>query len=102
FSRDAVDEIGIPEPLEFLPSLSMLLQERVPGSSVRDLLKLSHDPAPFRLVGRALAKLHRGSFTAGPPRGVDHLLQRCHPRHHFLPVAVPELAGAIETLVERA
>src|SRR5262245_23840347 len=55
FSRCAEDGIFIPEPIEFMPSLSMLLQEEVPGMSAKMLLKQSAQKEHFRQMGRALA-----------------------------------------------
>ena len=102
FSRAAADGVGIPEPLAYVPELSMLLQEDVGGVSVRNLLKHAPEERHFRVAARALAKLHRCPLPAGPARGVDELLLRCHPRHPFLALAFPELSCAVDGIVERA
>jgi hypothetical protein len=59
FSRSAADGISMPEPLEFSPRLCMLLQEEVPGLSVKALLKQSVQKEHFRQLARTLAKLHK-------------------------------------------
>src|SRR5262249_3336319 len=67
-----------------------------------NLVKREPDPDHFRIVARALAKLHRCPLPPGVPRGVDELMLRCHPRHPFLPLAFPELAETLDGIVERA
>jgi hypothetical protein len=102
FARGASDGIGIPEPIAFLPALSMHLQEDVGGTSIRNLVKRGPEASQFRTAARALAKLHRCALPAGPARGVEALLLRCHPRHPFLGLAVPEIAAVVDEVVERA
>jgi aminoglycoside phosphotransferase (APT) family kinase protein len=102
FARGAADGIGIPEPIAYLPELSMHLQEDVGGTSVRNLVRRGAELGQFRIAARALAKLHRCEFGPGPGRGVEDLLLRCHPRHPFLGLAVPELAASVDDLVEHA
>jgi aminoglycoside phosphotransferase (APT) family kinase protein len=102
FHRGAADGIGVPEPLAFVPELSMHLQEDVGGVSVRNLVKQGLEEAHFRIAARVLAKLHRCSLPAGPARGVDALLLRCHPRHPFLGLAFPELAATVDDIAARA
>ena len=102
FSRDAADRVSMAEPLEYLPALSMMLQEEVGGASVRNLLKQTREERHFRLAARAVAKLHRCPVWAGTARTVQDHLQRCHPRYPFLALACPHLAGPIERIVEGA
>ena len=105
FARNAEDGICIPEPLEWLPDVGLLVQEEVPGQPVKALMQ---QPAPqaeyFRQLGRTLVKLHQcPRFSVQLPRMTvrEHLL-RCHPRHDFLTLACPTLAPAIEYLVAAA
>jgi len=102
FHRGAADGIAIPEPIAYLPELSMHLQEDVGGHSIRNLLKHGPDAAHFRIAARALAKLHGCGLPPGAVRGVDALMLRCHPRHPFLGLAFPELAATVDAIVERA
>lgn len=103
FQRGAADGIGIPEPIAFLPELSMHLQEDVGGVSVRNLVKRGLEEPHFRIAARALAKLHRCDLPRGSAvRGVDAHLLRCHPRHPFLGLAFPELAATVDDIVARA
>jgi tRNA A-37 threonylcarbamoyl transferase component Bud32 len=102
FSRTAADGISIPEPLEFVPSISMLLQEEVPGLSVKALLKQSAQKEHFRQVARALAKLHKCPIVPSRMFKVKEHLLRCHPSHEFLALACPELVPSINCLVEQA
>ncbi|RIK81267.1 hypothetical protein DCC62_02525 [candidate division KSB1 bacterium] len=102
FSRTAADGISIPEPIEFLPSLSMLLQEEVPGLSLKMLLKQSAQKEHFRQLARALAKLHKCPIVPSRLFTVKEHLLRCHPGHEVLASACPELAPSINYLVEQA
>ena len=102
FQRGAPDGIGVPEPIAFLPELSMHLQEDVGGVSIRNLVKRGLDEQHFRIAARTLAKLHTCGLPPGPARGVDALMLRCHPRHPFLGIAFPELAATVDDIVERA
>jgi len=102
FHRGATDGIAIPEPITYLPELSMHLQEDVGGVSIRNLVKRAPEVEDFRVAARALAKLHACDLPPGPARGVDALMLRCHPRHPFLGLAFPELAATVDDIVERA
>lgn len=102
FSRHAKDGISMPEPLVFLPELRLLLQEEVPGVSLRMLLKQAPQEEHFIQLARGLAKLHRTSLPLAQVFTVrDHLL-RCHPKHEFLCLACPELAPLVDFIVENA
>ena len=102
FQRGAADGIAVPEPIAYLPELSMHLQEDVGGVSIRNLLKRAPEAAQFRVAARALAKLHGCGLAPGTVRGVDALMLRCHPRHPFLGLAFPELAATVDAIVARA
>lgn len=102
FARGAADGIGIPEPIAYLPELSMHLQQDVGGMSIRNLVKRGAEKRHFRTAARALAKLHRCELPKAPARDVDAFALRCHPRHPFLGLAFPELAATVEDIVERA
>jgi aminoglycoside phosphotransferase (APT) family kinase protein len=102
FSRSAADGISMPEPLEFSPHICMLLQEEVPGLSVKALLKRSAQKEHFRQVARTLAKLHQCPIVPSRIFKVREHLMRCHPSHEFLVLACPELASSIDYIVKRA
>jgi thiamine kinase-like enzyme len=102
FSRAAADGISIPEPIEFIPSISMLLQEEVPGLSVKALLKQSAQKEHLRQVACTLAKLHKCPIVPSRIFKIKEHLLRCHPSHEFLALACPELAPSINRLVEQA
>lgn len=102
FSRTAADGISIPEPIEFMPSFSMLLQEEVPGLSLKMLLKQSAQKEHFRQLARALVKLHKCPIVPSRLFTVKEHLLRCHPGHEVLASACPELAPSINYLVEQA
>ena len=102
FSRDTADGISMPEPLELNQELHMLFQEEVPGEALRMLVKQSPDPHYFKLLARGLAKLHQCPLNLVRKFMVkDHLL-RCHPKHPFLAMALPEIAPKVEYIVKRA
>ncbi len=102
FSREAQDNISIPEPLEFSSSLCMLFQEEVGGVPVKNILKQAPQPEHMRQVARTLAKLHQSPLVPGKPFTVKDHLTRCHPRHEFLALACPNLAPAVEALIQGA
>ncbi len=102
FSRNAEDGISMPEPIDFQSSLCLLIQEEVPGSSLKVLMNPLPQKEHFRQMGRALAKLHRCAFVPDVPFTVRDHLMRCHPKHEFLAFASPELAPDIDYIVERA
>lgn len=102
FDREAGDGISMPEPYEFLDELCMLLQEEVPGVPVKAFARKPDNTAAFRLLARTLAKLHRSPLVPSAPFTVRELLTRCHPRHEFLALALPDLAPAIAGLVATA
>lgn len=102
FARGKEDGISMPEPLEFLPSLNLLLQEEIPGLPLRVLLKQSAQQEHFRQLARTLVKLHKCPIAHDTPLKVRDFLLRCHPKHEFLPLACPELAPSINHIVERA
>lgn len=102
FARDAEDGLTMPEPYEYLDSHALLLQEEVGGTPGRLMIRQSPGPGPMRVAARALAKLHRCGIPAREVRGVREHLRRCHPRHEFLTLALPELKATIESVVDRA
>jgi tRNA A-37 threonylcarbamoyl transferase component Bud32 len=102
FSRSAADRICIPEPIEFVPSISMLLQEEVPGMSVKMLLKKSAQQEHFRQLARTLAKLHKCPIVPSRIFKVREHLLRCHPAHELLALSCPELARPVNDLVAQA
>lgn len=102
FARDAEDGISIPEPLEFIPTLSMLLQEEVPGLPVRTLIRQTAQKEHFRQVARILAKLHKCPIVPSKIFKVRDHLMRCHPKHEFISLACPELAPSIDYIVDQA
>jgi hypothetical protein len=105
FARNAEDGISMPEPLEFLPEMGLLVQEEVPGQPVKAFIKQpALQPEHFRQLARTLVKLHRCPIFLGKPYRVrvrEHLL-RCHPKHEFLALACPDLAPAIDYIVAGA
>jgi phosphotransferase family enzyme len=102
FARGAKDGISMPEPLGFVRSWHLLVQEEVPGTPVKELVKQSPQPEHFRQLARVLAKLHTCRIVPTKTFTVrDHLL-RCHPEHELLAMACPQLAPSIEYLVEKA
>ncbi|MDZ7266768.1 MAG: aminoglycoside phosphotransferase family protein [candidate division KSB1 bacterium] len=102
FDREAGDGISMPEPYDFWDDLCLLLQEEVPGVPVKAFARKAENTAAFRLLARTLVKLHRSPLAPGTPFTVRELLTRCHPRHEFLALALPNLAPAIDYLVTTA
>jgi hypothetical protein len=105
FARNAEDGISMPEPLEFLPEMGLLVQEEVPGQPLKAVMKQpSLQPEHFRQLARTLAKLHAcPNFLGQSSRiRVREYLMRCHPKHDFLALACPNLAPEIEHIVAGA
>ncbi len=102
FSREASDEIYIPEPLDFSSELCMLFQEEVPGLPLKVLAKQSPNSFHFRQLARTLAKLHRCPIVPDKPFLVQEHFLRCHPRYPFLALACPELETKIDYIAATA
>jgi aminoglycoside phosphotransferase (APT) family kinase protein len=65
----AQDEFAIPQPLAFLPSLRLLLYEKVPGASVRAMIVKSDAADRVRAAeqsARWLARFHARAPRSGP------------------------------------
>jgi hypothetical protein len=97
FSRSAADGISIPEPLEFSPHLCMLLQEEVPGLSVKALLKQSAQKEHFRQVARTLAKLHKCPIIPSRIFKVREHLSRCHPARSWPRQLIASSSGLVRS-----
>jgi hypothetical protein len=102
FSREARDEIYIPEPLDFSSDLCMLFQEEVPGLPLKVLAKQNPTAFHFRQLARTLAKLHRCPIVPDNPFLVQEHFLRCHPRYPFLALACPELETKIDYIAATA
>jgi hypothetical protein len=82
---DPQDEFSIPQPLAYLPSLRLLLQEKVEGLSAGDIFKTGDErsrAAAAEQCARWLARFHLLAPEAGPVSYAhDHLksksMQRC-------------------------
>ena len=102
FSHQNHDGISMPRPLEFLPQLCLLIQEEVPGRSLKNYIKEKPHVEHFRLLARTLAKLHCTQIKPVRPFTVKEHLLRCHPRHPFLALACPDLSEQIDHIIEVA
>ncbi len=100
FGECAPDGLSIPEPLAYLPGLSMLVQTEVPGRQAGLLLKTQPTMKLVRQLARTLGKLHSASIT--PPRHwkfEDHIL-RCHPAPQVLTAAYPSIQKKVDYLLD--
>ena len=102
FARNADDNISIPEALAFSTPLCMLFQEEIPGVPIKALLKENPQTEHFRHLARILAKLHRTPMMPTKAYTVRDHLMRCHPKHGFLPLALPDLGDAVDYIVQKS
>ena len=102
FSKNDSDDISMPEPIAFLTSYQLLLQENVPGEPVKVLIKESPEKEHFIKLAHTLAKLHNSSIIPERTFRIKHHLLRCHPKHPFLSMACPKLEKSIDDIVDKA
>ena len=102
FDDDAVDMIGMPEPLGTVPALHMWLQRLVDG---RALTQLLDDPRGQELAARA-AEAANKIHGAGVPTEKDHTFEDeltiLHDRLAAAAASRPDLAARIGRLAEAA
>jgi hypothetical protein len=71
------DEFSIPQPLAYLPSLRLFLQEKVEGPVAKEIFKTGGDPSRFAAAERCalwLARFHAFGPTAGPVSNSEQCL----------------------------
>ena len=100
FAEDRL--LTIPEPVAYLPELSLLLQGRAPGKAL--YLGLD-DPAaalkPVRLAGRWLAKLHAASVASAVVLQPEHDKEKLGTYRDVLARVCPPFAPRIQSLTGR-
>lgn len=100
FDRNTPDHIPIPEVIAYLPDKSLLIQEEIGGRPVKDFLNTPHDERSIRQMARGLAKLHRSPVRVGAVYSMEDHLRRCHPRPALLRERCPNLAPAVEEILQ--
>jgi tRNA A-37 threonylcarbamoyl transferase component Bud32 len=102
FARNPADAVSMPRAHTFVSDLQLLVQEEVPGRSVKDALRLEASPRTVRQVAQGLIKLHGCDFV--PPRRFrmrEHL-DRLALRFPILERACPDLMADIDDIVRSA
>ncbi len=104
FAAQPPAAVRIPQPYRYLTDLRLLLMEDVPGQPLKTLVKRrAAGAAEMRMLAVALYKLHACAPAPGVFFGVDdHLAVRCDGRHESLAQALPDLAGDVRRIVDRA
>lgn len=102
FNREASDHVYIPQPVAYLPELSMLLQEEIPGRTIKDHIRQEGSPSYMRQLAKGLVKLHTCQIDLGEPFRIEDHLMRCHPKFQVLRLACPHLKDDINYLVQTA
>lgn len=62
FARNAIDGITVPEPLAYIPSMRMLVQEYVPGETLEESIDSSDFMTRISQSAAAIAKLHSSAI----------------------------------------
>ena len=102
FGSDA--EFSIPVPLAYLPSLHVLLQERVEGTSVEDIFKQGDElqcASAAERCGRWLARFQKEAPRSGRISGIERFLCSAERKCHLISERDGLLATKCEQLLER-
>jgi tRNA A-37 threonylcarbamoyl transferase component Bud32 len=99
FSRDAEDGVHVPEALAFVPELSLLILEEVPGQPFKARLVETGSEALIRRMARLLVKLHSVRPWPGPAFRMPSHVARCHPAVPALGAALPDLAADVDSIL---
>jgi len=93
--------LRMPEPIAYLPAVSMVLQSVAPGRQLSTLAVREDLTAAVPLIAQNLAALHRLNLDRGESKTLaDHLAKYCHPGPEALGAACPESAPLVAQLVE--
>jgi len=102
FDRHAADHVSIPEVADYMPRLSLLVQEEIGGQPVKNYLVTADAEWALRRMAVALAKLHRTPLQPTAAFTMQDHLRRCHPRPQVLHDRCPELRPAIDEILGEA
>ena len=97
-------EFSIPEPVAYLPSLRLLLQERVEGMPARLIFRFGDEPqraAAAERCARWLARFHALAPPSGPILNVEEILRRSERKRDLVSKEGGALAAKSERLFER-
>jgi len=93
-------QLGMPEPLAYLPEIGMMLQRVVPGKSLADFSRRDDLAAAMKPVAANLAALHDLTVNAGEKKTLDdHIKKYCRPGPQALIESYPEAAPLVERLL---
>jgi thiamine kinase-like enzyme/sulfur relay (sulfurtransferase) DsrC/TusE family protein len=103
FSPEAGDGICIPQPLDCVPEVCLLLMAEATGSVLRSLIKkMAAAENHIGNLARAMVKLHQSSMRTGRLDTVEARLSACKPPLQTLALSYPSLADAVHLIVETA
>ena len=98
------DEFSVPRAIAYLPSWRLLLQERVEGTSAKDIFKLG-DVRPRRAAaercGRWLGRFQSLAPTSGRTSGIERFLASAERKCRLLSEADSSWMARSEELLER-
>jgi aminoglycoside phosphotransferase (APT) family kinase protein len=96
-------EFSVPLPIAYLPSLRLLLQERIEGTPAKEVL-LGGDERQRAVAAercaRWLAQFHARAPLSGQVSGIEKILRLSEQRARFISEAAELLAGKAEQLLE--
>ena len=99
FGRDA--EASIPQPIAYLPSLRLLLQEKVEGLEAKEIFKYGDEPLRALAAERCarwLARFHSLNLPSDRVLRVEKILARCQRAHRRISGEDGRLAAKSERL----
>jgi len=97
-------EFSIPEPVAYLPSLRLLLQERVEGMPARLIFRFGDErqrAAAAERCAQWLARFHAVAPPSGPILNVEEILKRSERKGDLVSKEGGALAARSEWLLER-
>ena len=102
FSRDA--ENSIAQPIAYLPSMRLLLQEKVEGLGAKEVFQ--HGDQPSRIAAaercaRWLARFHAFGPRSGPPVPIERVLRNTERRWRVIAELGGDMAAKSERLFRR-
>lgn len=96
------EPFGMPQPLQYLSQLGMLLQTALEGILLAEFSPSTLPEKAVREVGYNLAALHRLTLPDGEVRSMaDHLRKYCHPGPEVLQQNCPQYATLIRSILHQ-
>ncbi len=101
FGRDA--EYSVPQPVAYIPSLRLLLQEKVQGVAAKKVFRFGDEQQRAKAAeccGRWLARYHATAPMAGRALTAEKFLRRVERKHHLVVEAGGRLAAKSQVVFD--